>query len=453
MAAAWGLTIVAYWPAAGAGFQSDDFRWLWHARLTGWADVARIFSETLGFYRPFTQLLWAVDLLRAGPDPTAFFVTNLVLHLLVLGLFAGLARRLLGDPAAAAAATLTAALSHHYNTMAVLWVSGRGASLGAAAALAALWLWDRWCREEGGVATWLGACAAMALGLGSYEAVAGVPLLMAAMLHYRARGARSWWSAAGPLALWVPYLWIRVAVGARQPWSSGQGYRYELVSMPANLLEYFGRAVMMSVFLITVIAIVALAAGLLGAAARAGMGSARAAGALGWWWFALGLLPALPVRNRSDLYVYFAALGLHLVAGAVLVGAGRAVWQRRPPAAAVGAAALAGLVLVAWPLFAWDRNGRIADQARLSMAAIADIRHALPAPRSGECVVLVDDRERRPDLHAAFSEDLFWLAAFVYAEPPSYRVRYAGDDRGEPCPSPHRLELAPGGGAVLRAPD
>jgi hypothetical protein len=451
VASAWGLSLLAYWPVAGAGFQSDDFRWLWHARIGGWGDLGRIFTETLGFYRPFTQLLWSLDLWRAGHDPLAFFVTNLALHLLALVLFAVIARRLLGDPAAAAAAVMLAALSHHINSMAVIWISGRGALLGAAAALAALWLWDRWCRQEGGTAAWLGACAATAVALGAYEAVAGVPLLMALMIPYRGRGQRRMIAAAGPMALWAPYLAMRIVVDARQPWSAGEGYSYRSAAVLPNLIEYLGRALAVAAVLLAVVLLAALAARCAGAVARAARDGARPIAAFGVVWFLIGLLPALPVVARSNLYLYFAALGLDLVAGAALVAAWRRLRHASLTAARAAALVAALAVLLVWPPFAWTRNVRLADQARLSMAAIADMRRAVPRPGDGECVVLVDDEARRPNLHGAFAADLYWLGAYVYDEEPSYRVRYAGGNRGAVCDRRHLMRLVPGDdGVVLR---
>ncbi|MGD8328135.1 MAG: hypothetical protein PVJ49_01785 [Acidobacteriota bacterium] len=451
IAAACGLSLLAYAPVAGAGFQSDDFRWLWHARIGGWVDVGRIFTETLGFYRPFTQLLWSFDLWRAGGDPFAFFVTNFALHLLVLVLFAFFARRLLADPAAAGAAVMLAALSHHTNNMAVIWISGRGALLGSAAALAALWLWDRWCRQEAGVVAWLGACAATAVGLGAYEAVVGVPLLMALMIPYRGGGRRPMISAMGPLALWAPYLVMRLAVGARQPWSAGEGYSYRLAAVLPNLAEYLGRALAVAAVLFAVVLIAALAARCGASVARAARDGARPVAAFGIAWFLIGLLPALPVVARSNLYVYFAALGLDLVAGATLVSAWRRLHRERRSAARVVVVVTTLAVLLLWPPFAWSRNGRLAGQARLAMSAIADMRQAVPRPGDGECIALVDDEAHRPNLHGAFAGDLYWLGAYVYDEEPSYRVRYAGGDRGAPCDRPHLMRLAPGDdGVVLR---
>jgi hypothetical protein len=132
-------------------------------------------------------------------------------------------RRLLGAVLLAAAVAL-AALSHHYSVNAIVWISGRGALLAAAAALACLWLWDRWCRDEAGIGAYIGACASLAVALGSYEAVAALPLLMLLMIRWR--GGRPLAMAAGPFALAAVYL----------------PARHDPVAGPANCGRRGGRA-------------------------------------------------------------------------------------------------------------------------------------------------------------------------------------------------------------------
>jgi hypothetical protein len=424
-------SLVAAWSSLGAGFQSDDFRWLWHARFDGPGDLARIFRETLGFYRPFTALLWAFDLAVAGPRPLAFSLTNLGLHVLVLGLFAGVAARLSGDRRVAAAAVALAALSYHYNVNAIVWISGRGALLATAAALACLWLWDRWCRGEAGIGAYAGACASLAVALGSYEAVAGLPLLMLLMVRWR--GARLLAGAAGPLALAAVYMVARLAVGARQPWAPGQGYGYELAAMAPNLLEYAGRVATAGAIVVVLLLIAAVPVGAATRVARSAFDGGRGVAHIGGAWFLLGIAPALPVPSRSSLYVYFAALGAHLVMGAAAVAGATALWRAQRIAAGAVAGLLALIALVAWPLFAWDRNLRLVRQGRLASAAIDDMRRLVAEPAPGECLVLIDDPETQPNLHAAFGNDLRWLGAHVYGETPSDRIVYGtGQEAGAP---------------------
>ena len=439
LAAATVVSLVGFWPSIGAGFQQDDFRWLWHARVGGAADVGRIFTETLGFYRPFTTLLWSFDLARAGPSPLAFSLTNLAVHLLVLALFAGLAARLLGRPAAAATAVMLAALSHHYNTMAVIWISGRGALLSAAAALVAIWLWERWCRGRAGWAQYAAACLALAVALGSYEAAAGLPVLMAFLLARRGERALVW--GLGPMVLWIPFALARSWVGARQPWAPGAGYEYRLDAVVPNVIEYSSRALLPGAALILILLAIA-AAGRALREVRTALGHAVATAApVGLLWAIVGVAPALPVPNRSSLYVYFAALGVHMVAATGLAAGYRELRKRRSGAAKVFVGIVAIIVVVAWPPFAWDRNGRFADQGRLAMVAVEDMRGLVPAPGPGECLLLVDDPSARPNLRAAFSSHLRWVGAYAYDELPSERIRYSDEAAtvGEPCARWHRL--------------
>jgi len=443
LAAALLLALVASWPALGAGFQTDDFRWLWHARIHSGADLTRVFTETIGFYRPFTTLVWSFDVARAGHDPLAFSMTNLGLHLLALVLFAAVARRLLRTSAAAAAAVVLAALGYPYTNMAVIWLSGRGALLGAVAALAVLWLWDRWCAGRAGVCGYAAALMTLAVALGSYEAVAGLPILMAFLLYRR----RPWSWMGGPLTLWVVYFGVRVAAGARQPWVPGGGYEYAISAVLPNLLEYTGRVVAAGAVIGLFLLAIAASGGALRAVFRSMSAAASDAAPVGLMWFLAGLLPALPVASRSNLYVYFAAFGAHLVVAAALAAGFTTLCVRRRRAAFVFAAALLAAIFGAWPFFAWDRNERFVAPAGLAMRAVGNMRRLVPTPAIGECLVLVDDSELSPRLFNAFSDHLPWVGAFVYGTAPSARIVYGGNlaaalDAG--CREPVRLYLREG---------
>ena len=441
------LAIVASWPALGAGFQTDDFRWLWYARIDSGADLTRVFTETIGFYRPFTALLWSFDLARAGHDPLAFSMTNLGLHLLALVLFAGVARRLLRTPAAAGAAVVLAALGHPYTNMALIWLSGRGALLGGVAALATLWLWDRWCAKQAGVFGYVTALVTLAVALGSYEAVAGLPILMAFFLYRR----RPWNWMAGPLTLWVVYLGARVAAGARQPWAPGGGYEYTISAVLPNLLEYTGRVIASGVMIAVLLLATAAVCGALRDVVRSMSTAAGDAAPIGLMWFFVGLLPALPVASRSNLYVYFAAFRAHLIVGAALAAGLAALHEGRRRVASAFAAVLLVVILGRWPFFAWDRNEPFAAQAALAMRAVNDMRRLVATPAIGECLVLVDDGDLSPNLDSAFSNHLPWVGAFVYGTAPSERIVYdsrlaAAVDAG--CLDPIWLYLAEGSSTV-----
>jgi len=168
---------------------------------------------------------------------------------------------------------------------------------------------------------------------------------------------------------------------------------------------------------------------------------------IGGAWFLIGIAPALPVPSRSSLYVYFAALGAHLVMGAAAVAGATALWQAQRMGARAVAGLLAIIVLIAWPLFAWDRNLRLVRQGRLASAAIDDMRRLVADPAPEECLVLIDDPEAQPNLHAAFGNDLRWLGAHAYGEDPSDRIVYGTGS--EPAAS-DQVPPAAGGGLAAR---
>lgn len=435
------IPLVGFGPAVGAGFQRDDFRWLWHARMTGGQDLVRLLTEHLGFYRPVTSLSWAVDLLRDGPDPVAFGLTNLLMHVVALALFGLVVARMTEGEhrgPAALVATLLAAMSHHYSRTAVLWISGRGALLGALFGTAAILAWDGWLRGRGGLARALAACGLSALAAFSYEAAIGVTGLMAMLVFLRGRADRRHpgWAT---LPLWVLgfYAVIRSWLGAMQPWAPRAGYGYRPGAVPVNLLEYSARAAVPGLILVILLLLLAVACGAAPRVAKAcGQGVAGVL-PVGAAWFLLGILPALPVPRRSDLYAYFAALGVHLLA-ATAVARGFLELESTPRTrgrARIGGVAVILLLALAWPPWAWGRNARLAHPARLAMEAVAELRRAPLESRAGDCWIFRDRRELAPDLHDAFSSHLPWVVGFVRRGPPEMDAWWAGERRDDGWPT------------------
>lgn len=117
----------AYWTVVGAGFISDDFRWLLESRIRRPADLLRPFVDTTGFFRPIVSLTFGVIEHVAGPDARAFGILTFTFALLCAAAIFGLARalRLPRGPALAAAAIWL--LNPHGINMAILWISGLAA--------------------------------------------------------------------------------------------------------------------------------------------------------------------------------------------------------------------------------------------------------------------------------------------------------------------------------------
>jgi len=83
-----------YAPALGHGFVKDDYRWIASAEVHSPADLARIFSTNVGFYRPLVTTSFAIDRAMWNLDARGYALTNLTLLVANAGLLFLLARRL-----------------------------------------------------------------------------------------------------------------------------------------------------------------------------------------------------------------------------------------------------------------------------------------------------------------------------------------------------------------------
>ncbi len=143
-------------------------------------------------FRPLVNLSYALDRAVWGPEPFGFHLTNLMLHLLNIGLAFLFIDRALADRAkrlvvrteatvAASAAFLGASLFavHPLLTEAVGYVSARGELLATCFVLIALLSARRWMMGDG--AAWMGlALTSFLLGLASKETAALFPFLLLA---------------------------------------------------------------------------------------------------------------------------------------------------------------------------------------------------------------------------------------------------------------------------------
>ncbi|HEY2776090.1 MAG TPA: tetratricopeptide repeat protein [Candidatus Binatia bacterium] len=136
-----GLTCIAFWPALGAGFVSDDVNAIVENEwVSGPFDPAAIFSNFSWWgqgrsdapdFRPAATLTMALSHSASGSNPSAFRIVNFAMHAACAALLFALARALgLELATAMAAAALFAVLPIH--SEAVIWIVGR-AELGAAA--------------------------------------------------------------------------------------------------------------------------------------------------------------------------------------------------------------------------------------------------------------------------------------------------------------------------------
>ena len=200
------LFLVVYLPTAGLGFISDDYAWTRHGRLGGAEDVARIFTTSVGFYRPLVSLSFGATHAMVGLSPRWFGLTNLVLALLcAVGVFR-LARQFRLTAGAALVAAAVWAFNFLGINMAVLWLSGRTSLLLAGGAL-----WAAIAFRRGRtMATLLGTSVAL---LSKEEAVT-LPLLFAlwAALEPRDGAPAGFGGRLGHALARTAWLWAAPAV-------------------------------------------------------------------------------------------------------------------------------------------------------------------------------------------------------------------------------------------------
>jgi len=181
--------------------------------------------------RPLANLSLALDYAWSGLDPTAFRITNLVLHALSAAVLAALVRRTLrlpyfGADAARAAwplalAVVTVWAVHPLVTETVVYVTQRTELLAALGYLLTLWAAVRhWTAATPDARrAWLAvAIVAGAAGMAAKEVAASAPLVV--LLYERTFLADSWRATrrSWPLHLGLALTWLvlfGLNVGAR----------------------------------------------------------------------------------------------------------------------------------------------------------------------------------------------------------------------------------------------
>jgi hypothetical protein len=193
--------LVTYGRALDRPFTSEDFLLI---RFLGesppWRDLReQLASPWLGisvvrFYRPVSTLLYGAEIALFGGHPAGYNIAHVLLHLANAALVWAIARRLAGpggDLVAFATALLFALHPLHPN--AVVFSASFATLFGATFLLAAMLAYQRF-REDGSRGAWGASMALFLLALGSYEAAAMLPALLAAYDHLvgirRASGRR-----------------------------------------------------------------------------------------------------------------------------------------------------------------------------------------------------------------------------------------------------------------------
>lgn len=377
LATAWIVFVAAvYCPDVGRGFIKDDFTWIRAAQGAAARPMTLIRQPDPGFYRPMVTLAFLADYAVHGWKARGYGWTNLALYVLcstavgLLALAIGMPRR-----AAALSAFLWAVNPHGVN-MAIMWLSGRTASLLTLFSLLAAAAFIR--------RRYPAAAILIALALLSKEEAVALPFILLAWAWIQGRGARPPWpaiaAAAVPLAI---YLSLRSLTPAMTPASAPAFYQFTFdpLQVISNAGEYLDRSAT-----VTAAALV-LALALYRSRPAFAAGDRAVFAMMGLWWAGMFAITIwLPVR--SSLYAVCPSAAA-AIAGALLIERLRAAPPR--PRLAIEAV-VAVLVLAAIPLYQ-IRDDTRAEAARVSQRTLNEIEKDLPAlPRTGS-IVLHEDPE------------------------------------------------------------
>ena len=408
-----------YSVGVGHGFISDDFRWMLTSRVRHAGDLAALFSNSSGFYRPVVSLTFALDYALFGTQPLGYGLTNLALAASCAVLLYLVARQFeLTRGGALLSAALWLLNPHGINT-AIIWMSGRTSLLLTLGSLAA------------GLLVLRGrpflALVPGALALFSKEEACLLPFVLFAWWMIVPRPRRP---AATTLAVWWLcsllligiYLGLRFQTGAMTPWTAPAFYRF--TTNPAvlgrNIFEYADRAM-------TVPAAVALLAWIiLRPTAVRPSGTVLACGAA-WIVAGYGLTVFVPVR--SSLYACFPSVGACLIAADLAERS----WTASTAAARTRATIVGVLAAVAMTPVYIVRDRTMVANARFSSQILERLRMETRDLPAGSTVVVIDDRARRPNLETAFNmalDDAFEVTSgrrlHFWVEPEPQSVRLAG---------------------------
>ena len=344
-------------------FVYDDHRLIVdNTSLSALPDLSAIVAHEIT--RPLVNLSYAADRAFWGPDPFGFHVTNVLLHVLNVGLVFGLVWRLADDgarttrdarsPSSANLVAGTTALILAVNpmmTQAVGYISGRAELLCATFALSALGSARRYIATGRG-AWWMATATAWILAMLSKEVGAVVPVLLLSYdLLASPRSALS--LRERMLRLHAPLLTAMLVAGAARVWvlrtieypAEHVDPTFVLVQLEAvrryalllfgqgpqsifhQIAPYQGLASARALLTLGTIPVAVAAVWLLGRIDRLA--------SLGSVWFLLCLVPssALFVLGRGEAMaehrVYVASIGFFLAIGAVVGRAGLVIGRQR----------------------------------------------------------------------------------------------------------------------------
>jgi hypothetical protein len=379
------LSSVAYLPFVTGGLLTDDFAHL--TRQLTYPSLATLLvtPDTFHFYRPIPQASLWLDLTVFGVNPTAFRLTNLVLHVGVVLCTFVLGQKILGRIRPAFLASLAFALTPKAHPIAVLWISARPELLMSLFSLLAIISWHEW--QQANQARWfVAAWMFYAMALLSKETAVLVPVLFL-FAPSRSRLTAGQWNGFFVMTATAAAIFaLRGYIGAFMPTTLDPHYG---LMRPAarwarNIENYVPRSVPSPLGMLALVALpIAFIHRRDWPLIRWKGHELRVQLIYAIVWFTVFMIPVLPIPARSELYLYLPGFGLCLLAGSI-VDAVLTVTRAR-----TGVAAFA-LYCVVFGAYQISRTRVMHDDLIFSEQLLIGLRQSLK-DYNGAVVVVPDD--------------------------------------------------------------
>lgn len=328
-------------------FSDDTFSVNQVTKMEHWTEALQ--PDAFSYFRPVKNLFFFI-MVKSGAMHPAYHMATVAAYLLAtIGVFI-LCQRLLGNPLWGLAAAAIWALSASNVTIGA-WASCLNISVAAAAMTFGLWAWDKWRETNGRPSFGILSFVLFALALCSYETAVSLAPLVVLLDLYRGRklfkkGAMIRY--AGIATLVICYLLIRGLQGADATRADNPSYALDIetwqvsASAPYFLWTHFlmwlapwGRLECLGSYLwdLSIPAIILPFCWLLLIGAACLCIRFWKAGNLvifGLAWFFIASFPSsnfIPLKNTpyADYYIPIPAIGLALVAVAILRGLAKVI--------------------------------------------------------------------------------------------------------------------------------
>ena len=394
------LVTLAYLPIIGQGFQSEDYLLLrWLGEHAPWTEEFGGFAQpwlgitAVGFYRPVATWVFAAERALFGASILSYDLVHYAVHLLNCLLVFGVARRMAVGRRGSTVAALAFGL-FPLAPDAVLFLASFATLFGTLFFLLALWLFLEERPALSKTAA-IGACAASAAALGSYEATVVGPVWMGLALWAR-RPACISGRRVGSLATCVVMVLLYAALRVQLFGSFLGGYREtasvfsatEIQQLAVRCLASLSRLIWPLSFgppnpLRDGSVVLAWAAALwfvLGFGERSGAPSAAGPPILRWAVVggvavvvALAPFAFQPLVPGIGRYAYLAAVALAVGCGAVVgeVWARRRSWQRNASLGILAVGLVIHVLALAEVVVSHREARRLSSAVKTSLAIAA----------------------------------------------------------------------------------